>query len=476
MSQFESRLLVEGVRAIEGASPNQPTQFIKSKNKSFEALLFERAEELDITLQLTPLFKHFQKLTKNLYSLFAFLLFILGGLAVKKMLFTEQLTSVNFFWAFALFFIPNLLMFCAWIALFLKPSVLENSSLSKFSLSLLKLFERKFNKQQLKRPGYWSLFSCYFELHFSKNLGRYQLSKLTHLLWLSYFTGATLMSVVMLATHQVDFVWQTSILSSDSFQSLTQLLAYFPQQIGFTVPNIEQIQQSHVGTENLFDPESRRLAWSSLLISSLLLYGIIPRLILLVAMSYQSKRAMKKYSLDLSLPYYVQLRQRLKPNKTTLGIQDADDEDNFITEANDSHYQHRHREHLPRDYYPAAIELSSQQLSLAQLHLQDNDPDAVINIINACEHSTQQLLLSEIGQTSCNEIALYVALRRVPDRGLKRFVSQLISLTDKPLYLFLIVENSTATQRDNDWYQFADSVGIELDNIVHIEVKGDNNE
>ena len=476
MSQFESRLLVEGVRAIEGASPNQPSQLIKSKSESFEALLFTRAQQHDQIQQLTPLFNHFHKLTQKLYSLFALLLFILGGLAVQKMLFTEQLTSVNFFWAFALFFIPNLFMFCTWLALFLKPSILQNSSLSKFSLSLIKLFERKFNKQQLKRPDYWALFNCYFGLHFSKNLGRYQLSKLTHLLWLSYFTGATLMSVVMLATHQVDFVWQTSILSSDTFQSLTQLLAYFPQQLGFTVPNIEQIQQSHIGTENLFDAESRRLAWSSLLISSLLLYGIVPRLILLVAMSYQSKRARKNYSLDLSLPYYVQLRQLLKPNKTTLGIQDADDEDRQASKANDGCYQQRNTGCLPSEYYPAAIELSRQQFSLAQQHLRNNKPDCGVNFINACEHSTQQLLLSEIALTSCKQVALYVALKRVPDRGLKRFVSQLVALTEKPFYLFLIVENSTNMQRDNDWYQFADSVGIKLDNIVHIEVKGDNNE
>jgi len=475
LSQFESRLLVEGVRAIESATPTQHMNTCKSDDKSFEALLFQRATEQDDTLQITSLFAHFKSLTKNIYRLFAFILFILGALAVNNMLFTEQLTSVNFFWAFTLFFIPNLVMFGVWLFLFLKPSLLQNSSLTRFTLSSIKLIERRFNKAQIKRNNYWILFSCYFELHFSKNLGRYKLSQLTHLLWLSYFSGALLMSVVMLATHQVDFIWQTSILSSESFQSLTQLLAYLPQKLGFIVPTIEQIQQSHLSIENLVDADNRRLAWSSLLISSLLLYGVLPRLLLYFYVSFQFKQFKIRYSLDLSLPYYVQLRQLLKPNKATLGITDADEE---VTKKNLVNFQYTACKsvQLPQHFYPVAIELSAPQFSLAKAHLQLVFPESKVNLVNVCDHSQQQRLLSDIQLNNNQTVALYVALNRVPDRGLKRFVTQLTAIPGKQYHLFLLVDNKRSTQRDNDWYRLADSVGIQLDNILHIDINGDNNE
>ena len=478
MSQFESRLLAEGVRTVEGASPNQTTYPHQSNEKNFECLVLDRAHEYDTKFQISPLFEHFNKLTKNFHRLCALLMFILGALAVKNMLFTDQLTSINFFWAFALFFIPNLCMLFAWLFLFLKPDLLQNSNISKFSLFAIKKVEGRFNKQAVKKPEYWTLFRCYFDIHFSKKIGLFQLSKLTHLLWLSYFSGATLMSIVMLATHQVDFVWQTSILSTGSFQSLTQILAYFPGILGFPVPSIEQIQQSHLGIDNLVDAESRRLAWSSLLISSLLFYGLLPRFILLVVMSRQFKRATAAYRLDFSFPYYVQLRQLLKPNKTTLGITDADEEaEVFIKSAENSAASKQQKTSLlPTDFYPLAIELSTKQLKLAEGHLQKIHSNNAVTLVNVCDHQSQQQVLTSLNRANGVSVAIYVALNRAPDRGLKRFVGELTNIKGKQFHLFLIIDNQPNSQRDNDWYQLANEVGIALDNILHIEAQGLNNE
>ena len=68
MSQFESRLLAEGVRTIEGASPELLTYTNQSSEKSFEGLVLDRANQQDPQLQVSPLFSHFKKLTKNTMS------------------------------------------------------------------------------------------------------------------------------------------------------------------------------------------------------------------------------------------------------------------------------------------------------------------------------------------------------------------------------------------------------------------------
>ncbi|MEI6896902.1 MAG: DUF2868 domain-containing protein [Psychromonas sp.] len=475
MNQFESRLLVEGVRASESVSPDQATYATQSNEKIFDVLLFERAKAQDQNLQISSLFEHFNKLTKNLSRLLALLLFILGGLAVQGLLFSEQLTSINFFWAFTLFFIPNLFMLLVWLFLFVKPELLQNSSLTKFTLMMIKQFEQRCNKNTTQRHDYWPLFTCYFNIHFAKKLGRYQLSILTHLLWLSYFMGATLMSVMMLATHQVDFVWQTSILSTDTFQSLTQLLAYVPQQLGFPVPSIEQIQHSHIGNEAVIDAESRRLAWSSLLISSLLLYGLLPRLILLLVMYSQCKQAKVAFQLDLSLPYYVQLRQLLKPNRTILGVSDTDDVDFRCHPEGVFVHKQRQDVTLPSHFYALAIELSTQQLAFAITHLQQNNADPM-RLLNVCDYQAQQALLTELKHNKYHDVAIYIALNRLPDRGLKRFMSELTVLKDKHFHLCLIIDKALNKQRDSDWYRLANDVGISFDNILHIEIKGANNE
>lgn len=477
MSLFESRLLAEGLRAVEGASPTRSTFSGNTQGSSFESLLLKRAKRDQNRLLISAQFIHFDKVTQNLFRLLALLVFVFAAIAVNSMLFTAQLASVNFFWAFALFFIPNIFMFIVWLLLFIKPNFIENSSLSRFTLRAVRFFESKFNNSVCEKSNYAVLFNCYFAIHFGKSIGLYQLSKLTHLLWLSYFSGAILMSVLMLATHQVDFVWQTSILSSESFQSLTQLLAFLPQQLDFPVPSAEQIQQSYLGTTDLLDAGSRRLAWSSLLISSLLLYGLLPRLMLYLLMNYLLNKQKSEFQLDLSCSYYVQLRQILKPNKTILGITDPDlkSSQNSLQSAPDIGTINENN-HLPEHFYPIAIELSDQQHALAKHHIVLLQAPSMPSMINVCDYQAQQQLLLDLKHSESTTIVVYVALSRLPDRGLKRFIGQLTSLPEYCFYLALIVESKKNKQRDSDWYQLAKEVSIALDNIVFIEVQEDKHE
>ena len=350
-------------------------------------------------------------------------------------------------------------MLMVWLVFFFKPRLLQNSSLARFTKAVIKQFDNRLNRQLITKKNYQQLFQCYFNIHYGKQLGRYQLSKLTHLLWLSYFAGATLIAVLMLATHQVDFVWQTSILSADSFQFLTQLLAYIPQQLGFPTPSSEQIQHSYLGTDNLLDAESTRLAWSSLLISSLLIYGVLPRLCLYVLMAKQLKLKKLAYELDLSNAYYVQLRQHLKPNKTSLGITDADEEVIQPEVKSPEYIGQLNKELLNKDSYPIAIELSQQQRQLAVEHLKSYNPEKQKQLINACDQQSQQSVLANLKETAETTIVLYVSINRLPDRGLKRFIGDITAVAGKDFQLFLIVESNHNKQRDSDWYQLAKNVG-----------------
>lgn len=474
MSLFQQRLLAEGVRAAEGDFPALPTTTFNKASARFELLLLERAAQLDQQLQISALFSHFKVLTKNLFALLAVLLVVVGAGSVNQLFFTEQGTQVNFFWAFVLFFIPNLLALCLWLLLFLQTNLLSSGWLAQFMLFLCKTVEQRFNPQATRHPHFWPLFKCYFRITLSADLGRYQLSCLTHLLWLSYFLGATIMLVIMLATHQVDFIWQTSLLSEQSFQWLTQLLSYIPNLLGIPVPDSQQIQQSQLGAINLItDAQSSRFVWSSLLISSLLIYGILPRFFLWLLMRFLWIRTTARFDLKLSLPYYVQLRQQLKPNVTSLGISDPDlspPQTAYPLQMETACHQ------LPACFYPVAIELSEAQFIACRRHVNRYSPEQLALLENVCDFQTQQQLLNALATMPHAAVLLYVTLARLPDRGLSAFITSLTRLTAKLFYLVLIDEglmaSSHASKRRSDWYQLAIQAKIPLDNIIQFKIGG----
>lgn len=59
------------------------------------------------------------------------------------------------------------------------------------------------------------------------------------------------------------------------------------------------------------------------LVGVLLVYGILPRLILALLCLWRWKRGRAALSLDLNLPGYSQLRERLMPSSERLGVNDA---------------------------------------------------------------------------------------------------------------------------------------------------------
>lgn len=474
MTLFQQRLLAEGVRAAEGDDPVLSSPRLNRAKAGFESLLLARAQQLDQKLQISALFSHFNSLMQGLFALLAVLLAVLGAGSVEQIFFTEQGTQINFFWAFALFFIPNLLALCLWLLLFLQANLLSTGWLAHLSLFLCKTLEQGFNPQAARQAHFWALFKCYFKIMLSGNLGRYQLSCVTHLLWLSYFVGATIMLIIMLATHQVDFIWQTSILSEQSFQWLTQVLAYIPSLLGMTVPDPLLIQQSHLGSLNLLaDAQSSRQVWSNLLISSLAIYAILPRFLLLLLMRFFFIREKKRFDLKLTLPYYVQLRQQLKPNVTSLGISDPDH--SAIADTYPAHLQTSGQQ-LPSSFYPVAIELSAAQFSECKQHVKHYSPEQLALLENVCDFQAQQRLLKEIATTPQVAVVLYVTLARLPDRGLSAFIKSLTCVSAKRFYLLLIDEglmpSSSVSKRRSDWYQLAAQADIALDNIMQFKIRG----
>jgi len=106
-----------------------------------------------------------------------------------------------------------------------------------------------------------------------------------------------------LIVRQYSFSWESTLLSDQALIALTHVLGWLPSMVGFDVPNNAAIVQSRLVTDAL--PLSVARQWASLLIGSLLMYGIVPRSIAWAFCALMFRR--KKMHLDIKLPYYQKI-------------------------------------------------------------------------------------------------------------------------------------------------------------------------
>ena len=142
----------------------------------------------------------------------------------------------------------------------------------------------------------------------------------THALWLAALAGATLGVLLLLALRRYGFVWETTILPAQGFVALSALLGALPALLGFPVPDPAVVVAS--GSAPLLDEVSRR-AWAGWLLGALLVYGVVPRLLLLGVCVAGWRRGVGRHALDLSRPAYARLHPLLQPDSERLGVSDA---------------------------------------------------------------------------------------------------------------------------------------------------------
>lgn len=141
----------------------------------------------------------------------------------------------------------------------------------------------------------------------------------SHALWLAALLGATGGVLLLLATRRYGFVWETTILPARSFVDLSAAVGALPALLGFPVPDAAMVTAS--GTAPLVDEAGRR-AWAGWLVGAMVVYGVLPRLLLVLACAGLWRRGLGRLRLDLSRPGYARLRAVLMPDSTRIGVSD----------------------------------------------------------------------------------------------------------------------------------------------------------
>ncbi len=465
---FSSRLTAEAVRYLEQdgdplPGSEQVERAMAGSGGNVEQRIIERARQLAPDAGVAQGLHRIRRYARILGSGALVISFLLGGFAAAQA-FDQGKSIVNFYWLLLVLLGFNFVSLVFWLFSFWASGTASAGILGQSGAFLL---QRWIGKTSPPDSSQLQLTRSWLGVVLQGATGRWTLSSLSHGLWTCYLLGGLLMIMLLLAARQYDFVWETTLLGPDTFIPLTEALAWLPTQLGLPTPSLEQINQSRLGADPAMLAEARQ-AWASLLIASLLLYGILPRLLLLLLSRLLRRRALKNFTLDTSRPYYVRLRQRLVPPATTVGVVDADDEKPQLAPAGTST---EHHQPIPDNACWLGIELGPEQ-DWPPIRLAAGKDLGCVS-----DRAGQQQARREVAQVSRLPLVLVVPMHRSPDRGMARFIGELITAHPRDCWLALlenaITDNSPASERDArlvDWYALAARSNVEADRVTQLQV------
>lgn len=309
-------------------------------------------------------------------------------------------TPVNVFWALGSLLGLNLILLLSW-ALGLVFAGEHGATLGRLWLWLSEKLARDAKAAQLA-PALLLLLQ-------RQKLNRWAVGVLVNGLWLLAMLSALVMLLMLMATRRYGFVWETTLLGGDTFVALTQALGALPAMLGFNVPTVEMIRASGDTALNI---ESARQAWATWLVGVLVVYGVLPRLLLALFCLWRWKTGQAALRLDLNLPGYAQLRERLMPTSERLGISDAAPEQLHQIEKGISD--------LPSDgALLVAIELDNQRPWPPPL------PKTVNNAGILDSRESRHKLLEQLSRFPPARLAIACDPRRSPDRGSLALIAEL---------------------------------------------------
>ncbi|MCB1704429.1 MAG: DUF2868 domain-containing protein [Halioglobus sp.] len=358
-----------------------------------------------------------------------------AGLAIAAL--GNGQAPVNVFWALGSLLGLNIVMLCSW-ALGLVWSGNQDASLGRFWLWLSARLARDARAAQLA-PALILLLQ-------RQHLNRWAIGLVTHCAWLLALSSALVVMVLAMATRRYGFIWETTILHSDTFVAFTHALGVVPAWLGFHVPDPEMIRASG---DTALALEHVRQAWASWLVGVLLVYGVAPRLLLAALCLWRWRRGRRKLVLDLKLPAYTQLGERLMPGSERLGVNDAAPDTLPGTPAGGAPAQ-------GSGAVLVAIELDSEQPWPPPL------PEQVADAGILDSRESRRQLLEQLAQSPPARLAIACDPRRSPDRGSQALIAELARSAAATRIWLLPAPPDQALdpERLADWHRALQQLGL----------------
>jgi hypothetical protein len=357
---------------------------------------------------------------------------IIAGVLLAKTALSGAPEAINIFWALAGLIGLNLLSLLVWL-LSLVFSTQASSPLSQIWLWLSNKLARDAKAAQLA-PALLVLLQ-------RNHLLRWGLGRLLHGWWLITLTSALLTLIALLATRRYGFVWESTIVASDSFVTLVSSLGTPAAWLGFAVPDSSLIQ--HSGLQALEDEQARHI-WASWLLGMLLIYGILPRLACNVLCEWRWRYGIKRLQLNADDPVWQPVHERVQPSSERLGVIDA-----APSQLSSS---------------AAGSQIAGQAAVIVAIELDDSinwPPELPAQVLNAGVIDTREQRRKILDQLSANPPArLLIACnpQRSADRGTLHLIAEL-SRTAVQTQVWLLA-TETAEERLSNWQEQLDTLKL----------------
>lgn len=477
-SRFDQRVLIEQLRHIEAqgtlAGDNDDMTIGSAAQHDFLSRLWLRAKSLADRNELMSALQRTAILVRIANGVGLLVAAILGALATSLALSSGQ--TINIYWLLLLLLGFNFLSMLLWlVGISLKLDGLMSGMLAKITRWLPTLFREK---TQYSTAADRAWLAC----HFGGRLGQWQLSAITHQLWLVYLLAGMALLVLVLIARQYHFVWGTTLLSDSAFVSLTEWLGRPLQALGLTTPTAQQVLQTRVGVEDSLSAMHSH-SWAQFLLGALLVYGVLPRLSLWTWALLMRAKARRAFELDYYLPYYIALRRQLLPHADVSEIVDAANNAEALQPARHSASLIHHETYkVPADARWVAVEPGEDIDWPPVTVTMEND----LGQVNDRQSLTR--LLQRLDNEAAGIIAVAVTAARAPDRGVQRTISSILATTTQPWLVLMHQQNPGAqehTAQDDGvkeqgtnehgavtdshlgaWYRLAEACGVPADHVV----------
>ena len=217
-----------------------------------------------------PLHESYSKAVNlaNSLQMILIVLFTLIGAAAAPLAFSNT-SQLNIFWLLLILLGAHFLSLLLWFAGLLARTPQVGGQLQWFSAALQRI------GKIVRIPA--PVLECFLQWRFRGTVGKWAIGRLVHACWAGYLLGGLCSALLYLMTHQVHFVWETTLLTQQDFYQFTQWLSVLPSWLGAPTPSLQDIQMSQIGVAVQGD-DTRKL-WGLWILACILIYGVLLRLI-----------------------------------------------------------------------------------------------------------------------------------------------------------------------------------------------------
>jgi hypothetical protein len=263
---FADRLLAEAVRVFErdGARPiDDPRAEAKATGAGgdFEHRIAVRARSLDASRNVSQALGQTRQVIGVIMALGMLLAALAGAGAARASLAAPGDAPVNIYWALGGLLGIQTLLLAAWVVMMIKgPSALAGASLGGAVFALGRGLSGRWHKGH----AHAAAIEATGVVMARGGVGRWMLSAISHGLWVVFNVMCLLLLVLMLSARHYRFVWETTILSADTYTRLTHGIAWAPGKLGFPTPTAQQIAAGCSSAASSPTPSGRgSFSWES---------------------------------------------------------------------------------------------------------------------------------------------------------------------------------------------------------------------